>query len=208
MNDPRARYCALVGLGLLFLLGLPPARAWLEATMTAHMLIQMPLLAAAGFALGRAFTRPQRAALCHLVGGAAPYVLVALFASSYWMLPRALDAALVDPLAAVAKFISLPLLVGMPLAFAWGRLGMVGRGFVWTNFFSMLVVLGWLYIAAPVRVCNSYLVADQYEAGWWMIRLAIALFLAWLALLLAGHAPTGAHPALSGPSASPARAAP
>jgi len=197
----------MAAFGLLCALGLPPARSWLEATMTTHMLIQMPLLAAAGYVLGRAFTPSQRAALRRLVGGPTPYVLLASFASSYWMLPRALDAALVDPLAALAKFSSLPLLVGMPLALAWERLGIVGRGFIWTNFFSMLAVLGWLYVAAPVRACNSYLVADQYEAGWWMIRLAIALFLAWLAGLLVGRAPS-ARPVRYRPASIPARTAP
>lgn len=197
MNTPIARPAAGAALAILFVLALPPMRAWLEGSMTTHMLIQIPLLSVAGFALGRALPPSQRAALRRMAGGPLPYVLIASFASSYWMLPRALDAALVDPLAAIAKFASLPLLVGAPLALAWERLGLIGRGFVWTNFFSMLAVLGWLYVAAPVRVCNSYLAADQQDAGWWMIRLAIALFLAWLAALFVGHAPAGTRPAAS-----------
>ncbi len=195
MNPASARAASGAGLALLFVLALPPMRTWLEASMTTHMLIQIPLLGAAGFALGHALSPAQRAALRRLAGGPLPYVLIASFASSYWMLPRALDAALADPLAALAKFISMPFLVGAPLALAWERLSLIGRGFVWTNFFSMLAVLGWLYVVAPVRVCNSYLVGDQYEAGWWMIRLAIALFLAWLAGLFVGRAPVGARPA-------------
>ena len=109
----------------------------------------------------------QNAVLARLAVGAR--VIVALFASSYWMLPRALDAALTEPLAEVGKFLSLPLLVGFPLVLAWRRLTLIGRGFVWTNFISMLAVLGWLYIVAPVRVCNSYLVNDQEHAGWYMV---------------------------------------
>lgn len=208
MNTRLARLAPGAGPALLFVLALPPVRMWFEASMTTHMLIQIPLLSVAGFALAHALSPSQRAALRHLAGGPLPYALIASFASSYWMLPRALDAALVDPLAALAKFASLPLLVGAPLALAWERLGLIGRGFVWTNFFSMLAVLGWLYVAAPVRVCNSYLVGDQHEAGWWMIRLAIALFLAWLAGLFVGRAPAGARPATMPAAVNRARPAP
>ncbi len=181
-----ARHRALPAMALIALLALPALRAWLEASMTTHMLVQMPLLAAAGFVVVRGLAPERRGRLRYWAGGPWPLVLAALFASSYWMLPRALDAALVDPWVEAAKFISLPLLVGAPLALAWERLGSIARGFVWTNFLSMLAVLGWLYIAAPVRVCNSYLESAQDDAGRWMVWLAIGGFIGWLIRWLAG----------------------
>ena len=45
----------------------------------------------------------------------------------------------------------------------------------------MLAVLGWLYIVAPVRVCNNYLVNQQTVAGWLLVAIAGLLFLAWTA---------------------------
>lgn len=197
---PRWRLAAA---GLLFVaLALAPLRAWLEASMSAHMLVQMPLLALAGFVAAAALPPGWRRTLHRLAGGSLPLALAAMLASSYWMLPRALDAALVDPWAETAKFLSLPLLVGAPLALAWERLGSIGRGFVWTNFFSMLAVLGWLYIAAPVRLCNSYLVDEQAVAGWSMVYLALALFAGWLSTWFVGGRPapdavrsTRPHPA-------------
>ena len=177
---------AWLALALIALLALPGLRAGLEASMSTHMLLQMPLLAAVGFVAARGLAPERRLRLRQWVGGPLPLVLVALFASSYWMLPRALDAALADPWAELAKFASLPLLVGAPLALAWERMGVIARGFVWTNFLSMLAVLGWLYIAAPMRVCNSYLQSAQYEAGLWMVGLAVAGFIAWLVAWLAG----------------------
>jgi hypothetical protein len=36
------------------------------------------------------------------------------------------------------------LLLSLPLALGWLRLGTVGRGAVWAHAFSMLAVLGWL----------------------------------------------------------------
>lgn len=178
---------------LVALLATPPLRDALEASMTTHMLVQMPLLAMAGFAAARALPRRWRIGLYRFAGGSVPLALAAMLASSYWMLPRALDAALVDAWAETAKFASLALLVGAPLALAWERLGSIGRGFVCTNFFSMLAVLGWLYIAAPVRLCNSYLVGEQASAGWSMVYLALALFAGWLASLFVGAASSADH---------------
>lgn len=180
----RTGACALALLYLL--LATPLARDRLEATMSLHMLAQIPLLAALGGAAARLLPARIQDALLARTGGALAWVVLATFASTYWMLPRALDEALVRPAWEVAKFVSLPLLVGLPLALAWRRLGAIGRGFVWTNFISMLAVLGWLYLAAPVRLCNSYLVDEQQTAGWAMVLLAIALFAGWLAALFVG----------------------
>lgn len=174
-------------------LALAPLREALESSMSAHMLVQMPLLAAAGFAAARALAARRRIALRRFVGGPWPLALLAMLASSYWMLPRALDATLTSPWAEAAKFVSLPLLVGAPLALAWERLGALGRGFVWNNFFSMLAVLGWLYVAAPVRVCNSYLVDEQASAGWRMVQLALVFFAVWLARLFVGGEPAASE---------------
>lgn len=182
----RASIGLRVLVALYLLLATPAARAWLEATMSGHMLVQIPLLAALGFIACRLLPEAWQEALLAAAGGPVPHVVVALFASTWWMLPRALDDALASPLVEAAKFVSLPALVGLPLALAWRRLGSIGRGFLWTNFISMLAVLGWLYLAAPLRVCNSYLVDQQESAGWLMVKLALLLFAGWLASLFVG----------------------
>lgn len=186
----RIRRQAGLALGVIYVaLATPHARAWLEASMSGHMLVQIPLLAAIGIAACRLLPERWQEALLAAAGGPVACVLAALFASSYWMLPRALDGALANPLIEMAKFVSLPALVGAPLALAWRRLAMIGRGFVWTNFISMLAVLGWLYIAAPVRVCNNYLVDQQASAGWLMVKLSLLLFAGWLGALFVGGKP-------------------
>jgi hypothetical protein len=43
----------------------------------------------------------------------------------------------------------------------------------------MLGVLAFLYIHAPVRICNSYLVADQERLGFAFLMTAIGLAIAW-----------------------------
>ncbi len=174
-----------LALGLAFgvALAMPWARAWLESSMPLHMLVQMPLLAAVGYAAAAALPERERNAIANVIGGALPCLVVASLASTFWMIPRALDLALSDAAIEVAKFATLPLLVGAPLALAWPRLGVLGRGFAWTNLASMLAVLGWLYRVSPLRACNAYQLSEQHETGEWLIFLAIVAFVAWLATL-------------------------
>ncbi|MBI2308212.1 MAG: hypothetical protein HYU78_13000 [Rhodocyclales bacterium] len=187
MKQPRRSGRHALGAGAAYLLlTLPPVRHWLEASMASHMLVQMPLLVALGMVAVRLLPAGRRRRLRNGFGGPLACLTAATFASAYWMLPRALDAAIGEPLAEFAKFVSLPLLVGLPLALAWESFGLIGRGFVWTNLISMQVFLGWLYVAAPLRVCNNYLVDDQLRVGWLLITLAGLLFAGWLGALFRG----------------------
>lgn len=162
------------------LLAAPPLRGWLEAGMVSHMLVQLPLLVGLGAAAVAWLPAGWRRRLDDCNAAGLPLTLLALFAAAFWMLPRSLDAALNAPLMELAKFLSLPLLVGMPLALSWRRLPLIGRGFLWSNLVSMLVVLGWLYSAAPVRMCTNYLVDQQQLLGRSLLLLALGLAL-WLA---------------------------
>lgn len=167
-------------LAVYLLLATPPLRDWLEAGMVTHMLVQLPLLAGLGVLAVRRLPARLRNRLDRCNAAGVPLTLLALFAIAFWMLPRSLDAALNQPAMELAKFVSLPLLVGAPLALSWRRLPAVGRGFLWSNLLSMLVVLGWLYSAAPVRVCTNYLVDQQQLLGRGLLLLALGLAL-WLA---------------------------
>jgi hypothetical protein len=193
MSASLSRHAGIGTAMLYLLLATPTVREWMEATMTGHMLLQIPLLAAIGIMSCHLLPERLQNSLLAAAGGAIPCVLLATFASSYWMLPRALDGALANSLNEAAKFLSLPLLVGLPLGLAWKRLRIVGRSFVWTNAISMLAVLGWLYIIAPVRVCNNYLVDQQEIAGWWMVKLAVVLFACWLGSFFVGGDPVPAE---------------
>jgi len=114
---------------LLFLLLLaPPIRTALEASMTTQMLVQMPLLILVGVLLSRAMparmTRVMAGWDCHGITG----FLLATLVGAFWMLPRSLDAAVTDPLFAVAKYLTMPLLIGLPFALSWQRMGFILRG--------------------------------------------------------------------------------
>jgi hypothetical protein len=167
----RAAIAAL----LFVVLATPPARDALEQVMVAHMLVQIPLLAIVG-ALGvTAVPQRVRARIAEWNRAGVSGTLLALVASSWWMVPRALDWALASPFMEAAKFVTLPLFVGAPLALSWTALGTMGRGFVIANVLPMWAVVGWAYIAAPVRVCNYYLVDQQVAAGVGLVIVSIAL---------------------------------
>ncbi|WP_096704607.1 hypothetical protein [Magnetospirillum sp. 15-1] len=176
-----------LGAGLLALLALPSLREAMERDMARHMLVQIPLLALCGWlcapspAVGR---NPAAAWDRHGIVG----ILAANLAAAYWMLPRTLDNAIASAAFEAAKFISLPLLVGVPLRRCWPRLPMLGQGFVVANAVSMLGIVGWLYLAAPVRVCVYYLIDQQEIVGRALLCLAGAITFAVLVRAFVGGA--------------------
>ncbi len=148
----------------------------LESDPVTHILVQLPLLAVAGALAVRDLS----------IGhgdwnrGGVAALLIALFTIAYWMLPRSIDAALQSPVVGTAKFISVPLLVGVPLAIAWSRAHPLLRGFLKAEAISMLGVLAFLYTHAPFRICNAYLVNDQERLGYGFFFVAIGLSLIWI----------------------------
>ncbi|MEM1300116.1 MAG: hypothetical protein AAGH68_12660 [Pseudomonadota bacterium] len=144
-----------------------------------HVLVQLPLLAVAGWWGARALELKTPAPLTALI--------VAISATAFWMLPRSIDAALETPWVDLAKFISIPALIGASLAAAWGQLHPILRGFVKAQSLSMLGVLGFLYTHAPVRICNSYLVSDQERLGLGFLYLCAALVVLWTLPVLTGR---------------------
>ncbi len=158
-------------------------RAPLEARPVTHMLVQMPGLAL----IGALLAPPAFGAGEWNRGGVAP-LLAAVFAASFWMLPRSIDAAVSDPVVDAAKFVTLPLLTGLPLVVGWRRAHPLLRGFLKAQALSMLGILAFLYTHAPVRICNAYLAEDQFRLGIGFVAVAIALAVLWTVPLLVGEA--------------------
>ena len=180
------RLCLLAAVLLIGGLALPALRTALESSMSTHMLVQIPLLAVGGILLGLAVPPRVQGVTVPYNRGGVPGLLLFVFVSSYWMLPRALDGALASPIMELAKFFSLPLLAGLPLALSWPRASLVGRGFIVANAIPMLAVVGWLYRVSPVRLCNYYLFDQQVMLGNALLWLALLLGLAFGARLFTG----------------------
>jgi len=175
---PRAQ--ATLGLALCALLTWPALRQALEASMWRHMVLQFPLLMGAGALLAAALPQRARAALAGWnAHGIAGLVLVACVLAVL-MVPRVLDLALRDPAIEAAK-VAVLLGAGAALRLSWPAAGLVVQGFFLGNVLPMTAVVGQLYIDAPLRLCNAYLLDDQARLGQWLIALAVLLALGWLA---------------------------
>ena len=179
----RSYWSASVALAVLVFLALPPVRAAMLSSMTGHMLLQLPLLMAAGWAI--ALSVPKRWAArwsrwnAHGLAG----LLATALALGLVMIPRVLDLALVDSRVEVAKWL---LMVGCggALQMSWQPAGLLVQGFFLGNVLPMMSVAGSLYESAAVRVCNAYLLDDQVRLGQWLVVLAAALGAAWFSVLI------------------------
>lgn len=173
-----------------------PLRIALERDMAVHMLVQLPLLALVGFMLATAVRRREPRWFAEADWLGIPGLLLVIFATSFWMLPRTLDAALADPLTDLGKFVTMPLLVGLPLGLSWARMPALGRAFLWANFIPKLGAIGGLYLAAPTRLCAYYRLDQQASAGWALIAVAVALGLLWFLVAFIGP-PCRARPQIA-----------
>jgi len=188
---PLTRHLCIAGALLWGALAVLPAQHALESTMTLQMLVQIPLLALAGgwFAQGTPEGLDRRLAGWNQSGISG--LLLASLAGMVWMLPLAMDAALDDPRVALAKFLSVPLLIGAPIALSWPRAGFVVRGVVLLELTATVFRLGWLYLISPVRLCSNYLLDDQQRLGRLLLAIGFVIVLILVWKLMWGHIDTG-----------------
>lgn len=157
-----------------------PLKSSLESTMASHVLIEIPILILIGVGLGQVILSFNKNFLLEFDRGGIAGILITSFTIGFWMIPRWLDASLVDDHVSIAKFMSLVFLAGLPLAISWRRLGFIARGVVKIEFLGMLFRLGWLYLISPNRLCNSYLIEDQIWLGKGFLILGITFSVSWI----------------------------
>jgi len=182
VNTPGNTRGRTVLFGLALTVVAITCRRPLESTMARHMLLQIPLLIAAGSCIALGLRRTGIAALAgrlrvwdeNGVTGLFAFLLV----SVYWMIPKALDSAALSLATDTGKFVSL-LLAGLLLPASLARANIVIQLFFIGNFASMTAIAGMLYQDSPRRLCNLYLIDDQMIAGTGLVTLAIAVAVAW-----------------------------
>ncbi len=190
MTDPkRFRVPLAVAIMAICVIG----NSWLTTDPVLHVLLQLPLLGIAGWL---ATPRTMGLTWRWTNGGFAP-LLLALFATAYWMLPRSIDGAVDDASMAIAKFITLPL-VGVAVAAGWHRATPLLRGFVKSQTISMLGFMAFLFTHAPQRLCNNYLFDAQTRLGYAFLWLALGLTVIWVTPLFFPEQETSEKP--HGPS--------
>src|SRR5690625_5875788 len=89
--------------------------------MATHMLVQMPLLIVSGYLMGQLITNKYKRFFSAYNENGIPGILLVYFITMYWMIPRAMDEAIMLHTAETFKFISLPFLVGIFLYDSWPK---------------------------------------------------------------------------------------
>lgn len=175
----QARY----GFGLFIFLAIPFVANVLESIMIMHMHMQMPLLVLSGFLMAVYFQRNFPGIFSKWNADGVPGILLFTLIMVYWMIPRTMDDALGKTSVEIFKFISLPFLAGIPLRDSWTKLGTTSKKIVFVTFTVLFYIMGFLYIKAPIQLCNNYLLIDQITLGWGYMTMAIcfSIYLVYIA---------------------------
>ncbi len=172
--------------GLLTLLAaalsLPPLRALIEQSMVWHMLVQMPLLVAAGAVVAVAWPQLLGGRLARWNRYGLTGFMLAQCILAYWMIPAAIDRAVVLPSADVLKVATL-WLAGVALRQSWVKSPLPVQLFFVGYGLPMMAWLGYYLATTDLRLCNAYSLESQLHTGRGLIALAVLLGLAWGATL-------------------------
>lgn len=158
---------------------LVPLVVYLEQTLATHILGLYPLLVAIGFGIGVICHTPLLRYTTVVNRGGFAGIFLITFTLFFWMIPRWMDASLAEWHIALAKYLSLMFLVGLPLAISWQRMHPITKGMFKIEFLSMLFRLGWLYLISPDRLCNNYVLRDQENLGWGLLIVGLSLSITW-----------------------------
>ena len=165
-------------------LSVSPLRSVIEQSMAWHMVFQMPLLVLSGWLAMRALPPrylPKRCASINqfgLTGLMASQIIVA-----YWMLPLAIDRAVVLPAVDAIKLLTL-FISGALLADGFKRAPLVLQLFFMGYWVPMMAWLGIYLATTDLRLCNAYSLESQVQTGWGLLALGGALGIAWGASML------------------------
>ncbi len=137
--------------------------------------MQMPLLIITGFLFARLFQLRFPRFFEKWNRNGIPGIILFGVIVTYWTMPRSMDEALTTQGMEVFKFISLPILAGVPLRDSWKKLKPIVKNIVFYFFIFVFFGMGWLYIDSPVQLCNNYLIIEQITLGWGFITTAICM---------------------------------
>lgn len=148
-------------------------RVPVEGSMPLHMLVQFPLLFVAGACVAMRFAamRPGLEAVSARIDAHGLFGLVVLSGvAALWMVPAALDAALMHRDIAACKYASW-WIAGVVTPLAWSRMASPLRLFLLGNLAWMFFTAGALYADSEQRLCVSYTIDEQ---AWTAIGLHVA----------------------------------
>ena len=162
-------------------MSVPPLRNVIEQSMAWHMVVQMPLLVLAGALAAMAVPAGLRwAKLANFNRFGLTGFMAAQGIVAYWMLPLAIDRAVVNPGFDALKLLTL-FISGMLLSDAFKRAPMALQLFFMGYWVSMMAWLGIYFATTDLRLCNAYSQASQVATGLSLLALGLLLGAVWLA---------------------------
>ena len=152
---------------------------WLEASMARHMGLGLPLLFAIGWLAARAAGPRLTHALEPWNARGVTALVATMAVTAFWMLPAALDLAVLHIGVALAK-VATWVLAGLLTSASWKRAGTVIQAFFLLNWCWMTLAVGLIYREAPQQLCSVYLADEQAAAGAAMMCWALAILGLWV----------------------------
>src|SRR5699024_2085452 len=139
----------IYGLIIYIFLALPPVVELTESIMAIHMHVQMPFLAVTGMLMTPFLQKKFPKFFKQWNKDGIAGIILALLVISYWLIPRAMDDALMSLPVEIFKFISWPFLVGLPLWDSWKKLSKTWKNTTFITIAILYVVMAFIYIFAP-----------------------------------------------------------
>lgn len=174
MNAQRSSLFAALAL----LLALAATRDWMQSHMARHMLLQMPLLAIAGWYLHRASGAALQARLAPWNRYGLTGLILIQCLAAFWMVPRALDLAVSSHIMELAKYAGW-IFAGVMLRQSMLQSNVIVQLFALGNVTMMTAAVSDIYANAPNRLCNFYGINDQAVTAQGMWMLLVVMGVAW-----------------------------
>jgi len=149
----------------------PPIDSFLDASMSRHMLLQIPLLVGMGYAAVWLWPAARLRSPSMRVSA----IIFAMGSLLFWMLPRSLDTAVTVTWVDQAMHANM-LLVGWFLAISLPRLPFLVKMALGVYGLAMALAAGVVYASTTIPVCSTYSVQQQNEAGALLLWIGSALF--------------------------------
>ena len=170
MNPRHVGKVALAASPLL--LAVPGIRQLADSTMALLMLVEFPALLLSGWAVATTLPSQLHRMLCRMDASGITSQTALLVTFSYWMIPAALDDALMSDSAYAARHLTW-LGCGVLLGIRGRRSSPTVLLFFLGNIAWMSATAGLLYADSTSRLCVNYLVQDQVVAGHGLIAVAV-----------------------------------
>lgn len=173
----RPRLCG-VGPGMM-LLALALSHPWLERRMYTHIVVELPLLFAVGWWAAGSTSSAGPSWLRHVNANGITGLTAATVISAIWMLPIALDAAVLSVGAGCLKVASL-VVAGWLTRLSLREARTAVQAFFVLNWVWMTGAAGAVYQQTRQQLCSTYLLGDQPLAGMGLVTLAILVATFWV----------------------------